>query len=354
MFMVATVAVSLGLSVLLFSPRLCVLLVPTAGSFEWSRATTYLAQCAQPFAPAAEAAMRWRLLPPLVAHVLRLPGNWPLAVPWAGLILLAGYIARSIDRLASSRLLALLAVALLFTTGPILFVTMCNGINDAWWMLGLLVVVFSESYWAVAVACALAPWVDERFLLALPLAACCRRICLGNAVPPGRASLLIVGAAALVYPVARIFSILSGSNDVSVAFVESALVSAPHYLPFAHLGWWMGYRGAWVVVLAVFWHLRLPLARPTLLLTLGASFAGWAAIMILAADLTRSTDVLLPLFAVGACIIAKSMGTLSASRLLLALLAFNVVTPFEMVIYNKSLLLHSLPFELVRLIKNWH
>jgi hypothetical protein len=353
-FIATTIVASVGISVLFFSPRLFILLRPAAGSYEWARAATYLAQCAQPFAPPSEPAMRWRLLPPLAAHVLRLPGYWPLALPWAGLVLLAGYLARSVERLASSRLAALLAVALLFTTGPVLFVTMCNGINDAWWMLALLAVVFSESWWPVAVACALGPWVDERFLLALPLAGCCRWVCLGSAASLGRRGVMAVGAAALVYPAVRIFSAVSQPDDVSAAFIKAAVASVPHYLPFAHLGWWMGYRGAWFVMLMVFWHLGVAPTRRMMLLTLGASLAALASITLLAADLTRSTDVLLPLFAAGVCVAAKSFGAPTASRLLLALLAFNLATPFEMVIYDKTLMLHSLPFELARLIKHWH
>jgi hypothetical protein len=352
-FVLLTVGLSLGLSLLLFSPRLCNLRVPTPGSYEWARADTYLAQCAQPFALAAEPAMRWRILPPMVAHLLGLPGYWPLAIPWAGLVLFVGALASSLERLTADRLVACLAVVLFCTSGPVLFVTMCNGINDGWWMLGLTVVCSSRSSWAVAVACLLSPWVDERFLLGLPLALCCRHVVLGSAFPRGWRSIASIGAAALVYPAVRVVSLMAHADGGSVDFVRNALVGLPHYLPNTYFGWWNGYRAGWILVGAFFWYVFSAYGPGTLYTTLAAALAGWASVTILASDLTRSTSLLLPAFAGGAWAIGRSFGALRASRLLLGLAAANLAMPFEMVIYDKSLLLHTFPFELIRLVKNW-
>jgi len=352
-FVALAVASSLGMALLFFSPRLCVLIVPSLGTYEWERAQTYLAQCAHPFATAAEPAMQWRLLPPLVAHMLRLPGDWPLALPWAGLILFLGALTSSLERITGSRLAAWLSVALFCTSGPVLFITMCNGINDGWWMFGLLSVFSSRRIWAVAAACLFMPWVDERFLLGLPLALCCRHIVLGSVFPTGRRSLFWIGAASLPYPAVRIFSLMAHSDIVSANFLQGALAHLPHYLPNACFGWWNGYRAGWVLIGVFFWYVRRAYRGGPFGLTLAATLTAWACVTVLAADLTRSTNLLFPLFAAGTWAVAGSFGALAASRFLLLLLAANLVMPFEMVTYDKSLLLHSLPFELIRLFKNW-
>jgi len=61
----------------------------------------------------------------------------------------------------------------------------------------------------------------------------------------------------------------------------------------------------------------------------------------------------MPLLFAGAWVAARAACTQAASRLLLVLVAINLAIPYEMATYNKSLLMHSLPFELVRLVKDW-
>jgi hypothetical protein len=297
--------------------------------------------------------MRWRILPPLAAHVLHLPGYWPLVVPWAGLILLLFYFVLSVERLTSSRLVAALSVALFGTSGAVLFITMCHGINDGWFLLGLLAVTCSRRDWSVAIACLLAPWVDERFLLGLPLAFFCRAAVLQPPFTCGWRSIRWIGLTISVYPVVRTAVSLVHSDLGFAHFVREALAISPQYLPFAHFGWWMGFRGGWILIILILWYVHVIHGRRAFLLGAATMLAGWGTVTLLAADLTRSTNLLLPLFIAGAWASVRSFGTQSASRLVLALLAINLATPFEMVIYNKSLLLHSLPFELLRLYKNW-
>jgi len=73
--LVLITAGSLALSVLFFAPRLWLMQHYVKGSFQWDRAHTFLAQCEQPLRRDIEPAMDWRLLPPLAAHALHLPGN---------------------------------------------------------------------------------------------------------------------------------------------------------------------------------------------------------------------------------------------------------------------------------------
>jgi hypothetical protein len=63
------------------------------GSFQWDRAHAFLLQCEHPLRHDVEPAMLWRLLPPLAAHALHLPGNTPLIIPWLGLLAATGYVA---------------------------------------------------------------------------------------------------------------------------------------------------------------------------------------------------------------------------------------------------------------------
>ena len=87
------VALSLSLSLFFFAPSLWQFSTPAPGSIVWARAITVLQQCEHPFRRDIEAAMQWRLLPPLVAHMLHLPGRTPLVLPWLGALIATAYVA---------------------------------------------------------------------------------------------------------------------------------------------------------------------------------------------------------------------------------------------------------------------
>jgi hypothetical protein len=380
LFLLGTIGLTLGLSLLFFAPRLWVLMTPMTGTYEWDRASTFLAQSDKILSHPAKAdfppegsaaqeprsfslvqvaprddalAMRWRLLPPLVAHVLGFRGFWPLLIPWLGLVAMLAYFALAAERLLGNRSSAALLTVLLGTSGPVLCVTMMHGLNDGWCVLGLLLVAFAGSPALAIAACVWAPWVDERFMLGLPLALFVRVL-----VAPAGASGRVrdeagIAAAACIYPLTRLVLSVAWHDQGSVDFIHNALALAPYYLPYAHFGWWMGFRAGWLLLLLFFWYVDTVHGRRSTLWGLLWLGLGWGAVTLLAADLTRSTNLLVPVFFAGGWAATRAFGSRTTNRLLVILLVINLATPWEMVTYNKSLLLHGLPYELIQLYRNW-
>ena len=120
------------------------------------------------------AAIQWRLLFPVIGHLLHLPPAIFFALPGAGCVLVLAFIVTVLRRRGAGFGFAGL-VAIVLGAGSWYFTSVCwLGYFDSWLVLGLLFVAFAETSWPVWLACAWAPWVDERFVLALPLALLCR------------------------------------------------------------------------------------------------------------------------------------------------------------------------------------
>ena len=351
-FVAVSTLLALGLSVAFFSPKFWLMDHPRPGTFEWDRALTFLQQCRDPFAPEVERAMRWRLLPPLVAHWLGLPGWTPFLISYAGLIaLVAGWCAAA-ERLLRDRLAALLLTLALGTTGAVISVTTLYGLNDGWFLLGLLAVTAGRGRASLLVPGLLAGWVDERFFLGWPLAMFCRWWLQGRPVKFGAE--LALGLASLApYVAIRGGYTLLADDRGSVDFVSSALSIVPYYLPYVRLGWWMGFRAAWpLLLLAVLQWGRIG-GRFSLVTGLGCTLAGLLAVTVLAANLSRSTNLLLALLLCGACALRDVVPAAAARyRWLVALVAANLLMPYLTVIYTKTSVIWSLPLELLRLWKN--
>ncbi|QYM80492.1 hypothetical protein K0B96_07760 [Horticoccus luteus] len=353
-FIATSVLVSLGLSLFFFSPKLWLMDTPLPGTFEWDRALTFLHQCGAPFATDVEPAMRWRLLPPLIAHALGLTGYGAFVIPYVGLIALLAYWCAAAERLVGDRLFAGLLTILLATTGAVLSITSVFGLNDAWFLVGLLAVAAGRRWPSLILPGLLAPWVDERFLLGWAAALFCRWWLQDR---PSRfgAQLAIALAAILPYVLARVgYTLLVGDRG-SAHFVASALAIVPIYLPYGRLGWWMGFRAAWPLLLLAgydWWHCG---GRYSVVVGAGTTLAGWLAVTLLAADLSRSTNLLLPILLCGAVTLHRlNVSSVARYYWLAGLVVANLVIPYETVIYNKTSLFWSLPVELLRLFKNHH
>ena len=122
------------------------------------------------------AAIQWRLLFPVIGHVLHLPPVIFFALADIGCVVVLAFIVTVLRRRGASFGFAGLA-ALVFGAGSWYFTSVCwLGYFDSWFVLGLLLVAFAEASWPMWLACAWAPWVDERFVLAAPLALLCRYV----------------------------------------------------------------------------------------------------------------------------------------------------------------------------------
>ncbi len=217
--------------------------------------TTALKQLQDPWAQSdslSNAVLSWRLLFPLIWHYGRLPPLAYLAMPFLGCVFtlwLAAWL--SVRRLGNWRQ-AWMATAL-FAALPWFFVsTGWLSYFDSWLMLGLLVVAFLPSRVAVALACLLTPWIDERFILALPVVVPVRMIALGRIEQCALRSLLmdlaVIVAASCPYLGIRALVWLRGdpaaSGYVRQYWAEMLTVPIPRFF----LGLWSGYRAGWLMI----------------------------------------------------------------------------------------------------------
>jgi hypothetical protein len=331
---------ALGLSVLAFAPRLWLMREYLPGTFEWDRAHTFLLQCEQPFRRDIEPAMHWRLLPPLVAHTLGLRGWGALALPWLGAAAAALYVARlHAARLADWRFV--FGGTLLFaTTSAVLVPVGWLGLNDGWMWLGLIVVAFARNPWARLAACLLCPWVDERFLIGLPLALMVRQ-----ADTPAAGGWRALAPLAGVLPYAGLRLALArdpAAAQVAHEFLRNSAGAAPALLPWAPLAWWMGLRAAWLPAA------HAVAGRPWLLG--GGALATLAACLLVAADLSRSAAILCPLVLLGTFAFAARRPDL-APRAALTCGVANLLIPAAHITAGKLVRIDNLVLELFRLLR---
>jgi len=307
-----TALLALGVMALLFwffSP-------PLAAWRAWSRAdeigflpevrrgTVVLAQVQALGAPVADplhGAVQWRVLFPALGRVLSLP-TWVIfgfahVGAWLALWSLA---ERAKSRGASWTETVALAVAggaaawFFAATGWL-------GYYDSWVVLGLATVACARRREWVWLACLAMPWIDERFVLAVPLALWCRHF---EGGPDRRAAwksewgvpLALTG----VFAVVRLWLLPGTSGNATVAgylaWLDLAKTPWTQFLRGLLEGW----RVAWgLAALALWWVARKN--GPQAALALGAVAAAVLGIALATAqDFGRSTMLLAPLIWLGA------------------------------------------------------
>jgi len=231
-----------------------------------------------------ENALRWRLLPPVVAGQLGLgPEAYLQAARWGALILLmaAGWYAGTAGRGAA-------VVMLTATSSAWLWAWHCVGQFDWIYLLLLLWASFSPLKNLILLAGLAGPWVDERFILALPAVWWLRRrlnLSGGVWALPGL----------LPYLLAR--TVACAGGDLSVVHqirLQAAQLSAEYWWHWLPVGWLMGWRMGWLLLAAAATVAvgRGWLRRDPALLT--AATLGFGAVTFLAWDSTRSAAMLLP------------------------------------------------------------
>ena len=115
------------------------------------------------------APLRWRLLFPGLGHILHLPDRVFLALPHLGCLAVLGAVADIVYRDSADRKAAFLSAALAGTASWFFVSTGWLGYFDSWYVLCLVLVSFTESRAVIVAVCIVAPWIDERFVFALPL-----------------------------------------------------------------------------------------------------------------------------------------------------------------------------------------
>jgi len=303
-------------------------------SSEVVRVHASLAQLAAPFVAIDDHTNRvlhWRLFFPLVGHVLRFPGWLYLSMPFVGcwaVLIFVVWLARKhgMDSWGA------LAAAILTATGSWFFVSSgWLGYFDSWLVLGLLAVVFASPWGWGLLAIVVTPWIDERFVIALPLLVLLRltyQATFGAAFDHTKTvrEIIWMMSALLPWLGVRAGAIWLGSDAVT----DSYLRDYPVYqsaIPWGHYfsGLWYGIRWAWLFVLAVpvlLWRRsaqRTWLLAAVALLAIGVSLA-------IAEDLSRSAALLVPMFLLGLLQVMRARPKIGANAVFLAS-GLNLVSP---------------------------
>ena len=215
---------------------------------EFDRAISSLAQLEHPWDPIDapfHKVIRWRLLLPLVWHYTGLPSWLYLLMPHVGCVLTLWLVA-TLAFQRSANWVETAFVAVLFAALPWFFVS--SGwltYFDSWCVFGLLTASFVPSRVLLALACLLTPWIDERFVLALPVIAVTRFAVFGQPK-----DLVILVAASLPYPTVRAIAYLAGEREAADYFLNhwrlARVISPWRYAE----GLWSGFRGGWVLIIA--------------------------------------------------------------------------------------------------------
>jgi hypothetical protein len=338
------VAVTAGLLVLfMFSPRLCVWqgLTPEyrLPFPEIHRAHDALLQLRDPWAKSdtySNAVLSWRLLFPLIWYYGHLSPTAFLVMPFVccpiTLWLVAWLTFRRLQNWQQTWVITALFAAL-----PWYFVsTGWLAYFDSWLMLGILTVAFVPSRAAVAVACLLTPWIDERFILALPVALTVRAIALDQIEQRAWRSLLLdlafMVAASVPYLGVRAAAWMlgdAGSSDyVQQYWTEMRAVPVSRFLE----GLWSGFRAGWLLIGAAIcftgqrigWKWGGLFAAIVLLSSVASLF--------IAADMSRTLSIEAPVMLLGAWLWCEDK--IPKSRYVLpAILAANLLLPAAHVVW---------------------
>jgi tetratricopeptide (TPR) repeat protein len=343
-FLCLAVAVTAALLTLFFfSPRFVfwrALNLPHRLSFpECHRALDTMTQLDDPWQRIENQSNRvigWRLFFPLIWHYARLPRTLLLAMPQIG-CLLALWLTAWVMRKRLADWPQTWMATTLFAALPWFFVaTGWLAYFDSWLVLGLLVAIFVPSRVTLALACLLTPWIDERFVIALPATVAARAIALarverGNWRDLGL-DLAVIAAASLPYPAVRGIVWLAGDADsseyVAKHWQDARGVPLSRYLE----GLFSGYRAAWIMIAAAVWFW----ARATgwkwgvafALIVLLCSIGG----LLIAADMSRTLMIECPFVLLGIWLWHKSHAP-SCRFGLAAVLAANLLLPAQHVIW---------------------
>lgn len=271
-----------------------------SGMIEVRRGVAVLEQVAHPGAAVSDplhAAIQWRLLFPVLARVFTLPPALLFGLAHVGCLLVLAFLITLLRRARLNWTETALAVLPLGAASWFFTSTGWLGYFDAWLALALLLVAFAAARWPVWLACLWAPWVDERFALAAPLALLCRWLHRPESFN-FRRDVAVPAALVLAFVALRLGVLASHTATGATA---GGYLAGKNFLdaPLARiaLGVWDGLRAAWlplVAAIVVLWS-RRPQALALAFVTLALLVAGLAT----AQDYSRSMTMLFPVAVLG-------------------------------------------------------
>jgi len=339
--LLGAVVLAATLSLLRYAPAVTILNPDIGFGYAVARVPALTRQLADPAGwesqPNEPVALRWRLLPPTFGHLLRMRPASYFALPWLGATILLLLIVACTYRETRSVGWSALTGALACTSSWFFISTGWLGQFDVFYLIGLMVVVFTPPPFAVWAACTLAPWCDERFLLILPA---CLVLRWARSQPAARRRALLAAAAGIApYVLLRLWAAAQG--DASIGRQLGGQESELHaYLRNLPDGWWMGFRTGWMLIGLGVAGAAAVLPRPGRLLLILSLLGGLGAIALLAWDISRSIAVLLP-FLVHGAIVLRQRWPRAGWRVLAAAAALNIVLPASHVVETHRIPIRS-------------
>ncbi len=195
-------------------------------------------------------AIQWRLLFPALGGLLALPAPVLFGLAEVGGLLALAFVVTVLRRRGVGWLECAAGSVVFGAAAWWLTSVSWLGYFDTWVVLALLLVAFAESRWLVWTACLLAPWVDERFVLGVPVAWLCR---LALASPEETAQLkrdaLIVAGLLGAFVIVRL-GVLSGRSGPQARvgeYLDWLKLGGTPWIRFI-FGIWEGLRTGWFFV----------------------------------------------------------------------------------------------------------
>lgn len=254
--------------------------------------------------------IRWRLLMPYAGHYLSLPLWMLFGLAHLGcLILVIAFVALGTSASTATDRAALDAVCFGVIAGssaPFFASMGWLGYYDSLLAVGLLAVAFTERKWLVLAACLLTPWLDERFVIGLPLALWVRRV---RSEPAGQSDWdWFKEQAALPLLVASLYSVVrlglggTGGSQTVVEYLAKFVFPEKLSVEQRLIGIWEGLRVGWILVFAAAWgywrHGAVARQRRAILLAGCVAMTGCIGLFA-AQDMARSMVLLIPVVPLG-------------------------------------------------------
>lgn len=316
---------------------------------EVRRGVSVLQQAAHPGAPISDplhAAIQWRLLFPAIGHFLGLSPSLLFSLAHLGTLAVLGWLVTLLRRATLGWTETGLAAITLGSASWFFTATGWLGYYDSWLALGLLFVAFAERPWALWAACLWAPWVDERFVLAAPLALLCRWLYRPERFNLKRA-LVVPGVLLAAFVVVRLGVLTTSSASgatVGGYFAGKNFLDAP--FTRIVLGVWEGLRAGWLFVagaVVLLWAQR-PRGLVLALTTAALLLIGLAT----AQDYSRSMTMLAPVAVLG-LLLAIAARAAWLPRALLVAAPVALLVPAHHVMNDQVNPIYYLPHELAAL-----
>lgn len=319
---------------------------------ELNRAVSTLRQLEDPFTKSevvSNAVIEWRLLFPIIGHYLHLPAPVYFAIPHLGCLLVLTVMASIVWQATRDRMIVLLATCIVATASWLFISVGWLSYFDSWCLFGVIVVTFFRRWTALVLACLLTPWVDERFILTLPLCMVVRAVHMGqmdnNDIKSFIKTCGICFVAIIPYLAIRLVALTRGNDEAAMSYfgLINLTVGFDRWIK----GAWMGLRGAWVFVVMLPWLIWRRDRQVWGVFIVAVTVVTIVGSLVITGDLSRSMSMMVPAVLIGIVLLFRQSPRFSR-RLIAGVLAFNLLAPASHVLLYFDVPIYYLPLEISR------